>query len=102
MTTAAPPAHLPVAPGALPVHVITVSDTRTAAEDKSGALLRDELSAAGFACRGPAIVRDERDEIAAAILSALTGGARAVVLNGGTGVAPRDVTVEVVEALLEK
>ena len=76
------------------VTVITVSDTRVAANDKSGALLRDSLTAAGFTVAPGVIVHDEQDLIRAAILHALDGGARAVILTGGTGLAPRDVTPE--------
>lgn len=49
------------------VHVITVSDTRTAADDKSGALLKERLTGAGHNVRGPTIVKDERTLIHAAI-----------------------------------
>lgn len=84
------------------VHVITVSDTRTAADDKSGALLKERLAQAGHTVVGPVIVKDERALIHAAILQAVAEGAQAVVLNGGTGIAPRDVTPEVVTPLLDK
>jgi molybdenum cofactor biosynthesis protein B len=87
------------------VHIctITVSDTRTAETDESGKLLRERLSAAGFELGRHVLVRDEPDEVKALLLD-ITGasGVEAVVLTGGTGIAPRDRTYEVVEALFNK
>ncbi|MEW5854295.1 MAG: MogA/MoaB family molybdenum cofactor biosynthesis protein [Myxococcota bacterium] len=85
-----------------PIAVITVSDTRTSADDTSGATLRDKLQEAGFHVGDPVIVKDEPWQIRVAIEQALNGGARAVILNGGTGLAPRDGTPEVVEKMLDK
>ncbi|MBI5495414.1 MAG: molybdenum cofactor biosynthesis protein MoaB [Deltaproteobacteria bacterium] len=90
------------APGPIRCHVITVSDTRTAADDRSGALLVERLAAAGHTVTGPVIVRDQANLIRVAVLEALQAGARAVILNGGTGITPRDVTPEALIPLLEK
>jgi molybdenum cofactor biosynthesis protein B len=49
-----------------------------------------------------AIVPDEKDAVRAAIEDAITRGAAAVIVTGGTGIAPRDITYEVVESLFEK
>jgi molybdenum cofactor biosynthesis protein B len=84
------------------VATITVSDSRTLADDTSGARLGTELSAAGFTVMPHAIVPDDKDAVRAAIEHAITEGAAAVILTGGTGIAPRDITYEVVESLLEK
>jgi molybdenum cofactor biosynthesis protein B len=94
--------HRAHAPARLDVAVITVSDTRTGATDESGALVRKLLEERGHRVASVAVVRDERDEIAAALRTALAGAAQAVVLNGGTGVSPRDVTIETVEPMLDK
>jgi molybdopterin adenylyltransferase len=96
--------HGPVAAGR-PVRVaaITVSDTRTEADDEGGARLRDRLEAAGFVVSMRALVRDEPDEIHAVIARVCDGDlADAIVTTGGTGLAPRDRTYEVISALLDK
>ncbi|HVP28619.1 MAG TPA: MogA/MoaB family molybdenum cofactor biosynthesis protein [Myxococcota bacterium] len=87
----------------VPTVVITVSDTRTVETDAGGALAEALLQAAGHAVVSREIVRDEPAAIAAAVEGALARpGVGAVVLTGGTGVAPRDVTPEAVEPLLER
>ena len=83
------------------VVTVTVSDTRTAADDASGRALGEELAA--FVVVRHAIVKDEPDAIAALVRGvAERGEADAVVLTGGTGIAPRDRTYEALEALFEK
>lgn len=94
--------HRRHAPHRLRVAVITVSDTRTAESDDSGKLLRRLLEEAGHELASYALVKDERPSIAKALEEALAGPAQAVVLNGGTGISPRDVTIEAVEPLLDK
>jgi len=87
----------------VPTVVITVSDTRTAETDTGGALLAERLAAAGHTVAGREIVPDEPDVIAGAVRAALAReGVRAIVVTGGTGVAPRDVTPESVEPLLDR
>src|SRR5947209_2236748 len=87
----------------LRVVTLTVSDTRTAADDTSGDTLRAALTGAGFDLLRHAIVPDEptrvRDEIVRAIDD---DGADAVISTGGTGIAPRDQTYEAVTALIDK
>jgi molybdenum cofactor biosynthesis protein B len=85
------------------VAAITVSDTRTAADDEGGARLRERLEAAGFVVPVQQIVRDEPDELRAAIARVCEEDlADAIVTTGGTGIAPRDRTYEAVCALLDK
>lgn len=83
--------------------VLTVSDTRSEANDTSGARIRELLAEAGHRCSRYAIVRDEPDLIRERI-RALAGdpSVDAMLLNGGTGLAPRDTTFEAVEGLLDK
>ena len=81
---------------------VTVSDTRTAATDESGTVLREELTRAGHAPERHAIVPDEPERVRAAIEEAGAQGIEVVVLAGGTGITPRDRTYEAVESLLEK
>jgi len=85
------------------VAIITVSDTRRGADDTSGALAERLLARAGAAVAPRAWVRDDVRAIRAALAKALrTRGVDVVVLTGGTGMAPRDVTPDAVEPLLER
>jgi molybdenum cofactor biosynthesis protein B len=85
------------------VATITVSDTRTAADDAGGETLRERLGAAGFVVTSGEIVRDDADALRAVVARICDRDeADAIVSTGGTGIAPRDVTYEAVEALLEK
>lgn len=95
--------HRSAAPESIAVAVITVSDTRTLETDTGGALVAQMLTEAGHTVAAREIVKDEGDAIRAAAQKALdTDDVRAVILTGGTGVAPRDVTPESVEPLLER
>jgi len=88
---------------AVPCWVVTVSDTRTPETDTGGALVAELLAAGGHPLAGREIVPDDPERIRGALESALgREGVRAVVLTGGTGVAPRDVTPDSVEPLLER
>ncbi len=83
--------------------VITVSDTRTAETDTGGKLLAEILEGGGHPVAAREIVRDEPDAICAALDAALaTEGVGAVILTGGTGVAPRDVTPDTVAPRLDR
>lgn len=88
---------------AVPIAVMTVSDTRTLADDKSGAILVDRLQAVGHVLAARAIVRDEQAAISAQLRAWIGDPAIAVVIaTGGTGVTGRDVTPEAFEALYDK
>lgn len=81
--------------------VLTVSDTRTMETDEGGRTLIRLLEAAGHATTQRAIVRDEPSAIRAAIEAWVGDEAiDAVVSTGGTGIARRDTTIEVVRSLL--
>jgi molybdenum cofactor biosynthesis protein B len=83
------------------VVTVTVSDTRTAADDLSGRALAEELAA--FTLVRHVIVPDEPDGILAVIREVMENDeGDAIVLTGGTGIAPRDRTFEAVEALFDK
>jgi molybdopterin adenylyltransferase len=85
------------------VATVTVSDTRTAADDEGGATLRERLEAAGFVVSMHAIVPDDPDQLRALIARVCDGDlADAIVTTGGTGIAPTDRTYEAIDALLEK
>jgi molybdenum cofactor biosynthesis protein B len=86
----------------LRVATITVSDTRTPADDEGGRKLREALVAAGFSLAPHAIVKDEPEEIRRALEACAGDATDAIVTTGGTGIAPRDQTYEAVSAMLEK
>jgi molybdenum cofactor biosynthesis protein B len=85
------------------VAALTVSDSRSTANDVSGDRLQERLEAAGMVVTFRAIVRDEPDELRAIVARVCDGDlADAIVTTGGTGVAPRDQTYEALEGLIEK
>ncbi|MBB4264689.1 molybdenum cofactor biosynthesis protein B [Roseospira visakhapatnamensis] len=89
----------------LPVRlaVLTVSDSRTLADDRSGDVLVERLRAAGHTLADRAIVRDEADAIEARLRAWVADPAvDAVVATGGTGVTGRDVTPEAFARVVEK
>ena len=95
--------HKAQAPPTVGCFVITVSDTRTEANDTSGRAIRELLQAAGHSVTGHAIVRDEPSEVAALVRSRLDdGGTQVIITTGGTGISARDATFEAVNALFEK
>lgn len=85
------------------VAVLTVSDTRTAAEDGSGDAVAAWAAARGLELTERALVPDESDAIAARLAGWCDADAADVVFTtGGTGLAPRDVTPEATRAVLER
>ncbi|MCK1991845.1 MogA/MoaB family molybdenum cofactor biosynthesis protein [Peribacillus muralis] len=83
--------------------VITVSDTRNEKTDKSGALMMELLEAHGHEVTRYEIVKDEKDVIQAAVTAGCRSGKVDIILmNGGTGIAKRDVTIESVRELMTK
>lgn len=83
--------------------VITVSDTRTERDDTGGGLLCERLIAAKARILRHERVTDDEASIEAVVTAAcLEPEVDVVVLTGGTGIASRDVTAEVVERLLHK
>ena len=83
--------------------VVTVSDTRDENTDTSGQTIKQLLAAEGHQTTSYRIVKDEPAQIRALLIQALENGdVDAVIVNGGTGIAPRDGTYEVVSRLLEK
>ncbi len=87
--------------GSVACAVLTISDTRTADTDGSGRCIRELLEGNGHQVAHYAIHRDEPQLVRAAI-AALPAPIQVVLLNGGTGIAPRDTTYEAVAGLIEK
>ena len=83
--------------------VITVSDTRTPETDKSGLLMQQLLKTAAHQVQDYMILKDEPVLIRRAVLERCQRpDIDAILLNGGTGIAPRDTTYDSIETLLEK
>jgi molybdenum cofactor biosynthesis protein B len=88
---------------ALRIAVLTVSDTRDIADDKSGQTLADRIEKSGHVLAGRAIVKDEVGEIRQRVQGWIDDkGIDVVISTGGTGFTGRDVTPEAVEPLFEK
>lgn len=88
--------------GAVPLAVVTVSDTRTPETDVSGQTIRDLATAAGHVIVDYRIVKDEPVEVLQALNDFSGGLARIIIFNGGTGIGRRDRTYDVISKALEK
>jgi len=87
----------------LNIAVLTISDTRALADDKSGATLADRLTAAGHRLAAREIATDDVEAIRAVIRRWIAdAGIDVIITTGGTGFTGRDVTPEAVEPLFEK
>ena len=95
--------HAAQATDAVTCGILTISDTRTEAEDKSGQIIRDLLAEGGHSVGHYAVVKDDASQIGRLIEAIVDqGNCQAILTNGGTGIAARDTTYEAVTALLEK
>ena len=82
------------------IAVLTVSDTRTLADDSSGAILCDRIKAAGHRLVERAIVKDEVPQIVSRLSTWIDDPAiDCVITTGGTGMTGRDVTPEALERI---
>ncbi len=85
------------------IAVLTVSDTRSPSDDRSGQVLVERLTGAGHVLADRTIVRDDRDAIAGQLRKWIADPAIDVVIStGGTGLTGRDVTVEAHRDVYEK
>lgn len=95
--------HRRSAPPSVRCGVLTVSDTRTVETDRGGALLVELLEAGGHTIAARQIVADDPEQIRSILLQWVGEPAiDAVLLTGGTGIAPRDRTYETITELLTK
>ena len=85
------------------IAILTMSDTRTLADDKSGSALADLIAEAGHRVVDRALVRDDVAQIRAKVQGWIADpGIDVVITTGGTGFTGRDVTPEAVKPLFEK
>ena len=95
--------HRGAAPVSIACAVVTISDTRTPATDKSGTLIVEFLQGAGHRVIDRQIVPDEPDKIRPLLMQyGLRSDIDAALLTGGTGISPRDRTFETISAMLTK
>jgi len=95
--------HKEKAAKSLGIMVITVSDTRVETTDQSGQVIKEMLVGVGHRIVGYQIVKDEPNEIENLLRQTLgRKDLEVIILNGGTGIAPRDGTYEVVDRLMQK
>ena len=88
---------------AVSIAVLTVSDTRTAANDTSGDTLADRIASAGHVVAGRAIEHDDAEAIEAHLRRWIADPAiDCVITTGGTGITGRDVTPEAFDRVVEK
>jgi molybdopterin adenylyltransferase len=88
---------------AVNIAVLTVSDTRTEADDKSGRALVEMIGASGHRVAARQIVKDDKDAIATQLRRWIADSEIDVVIStGGTGVTGRDVTPEAFQSVYEK
>jgi molybdenum cofactor biosynthesis protein B len=87
----------------LRIAVLTVSDTRSLEDDKSGTTLAERITAAGHLVAARAIVTDDVEKIRGQVEAWIADpGVDVIITTGGTGFTGRDVTPEAVEPLFEK
>lgn len=85
------------------IAVLTVSDTRDLAEDRSGDVLAARLTEAGHVLARRQIIRDEQSDIEAQLRDwVMADDIDVIISTGGTGLTGRDVTVEAHKAVYEK
>ncbi|WP_442595471.1 MogA/MoaB family molybdenum cofactor biosynthesis protein [Neobacillus sp. D3-1R] len=95
--------HKKTAISSINCKIITVSDTRNMDTDKSGHLMKELLETSGHIVVDYTIVKDEAEPIKEAVLAGCQNSDIDVILiNGGTGIAKRDVTIETVKPLFDK
>ena len=95
--------HKAHAPTSVSCFVLTVSDTRTEANDAGGQAIRELLQSGGHTVTGHAIVRDEPDEVTVTVRTELANGqSQVIITTGGTGITSRDGTFEAIDRLLDK
>jgi len=93
--------HRKDAPKSVRCFVLTISDTRTEANDTSGDAIRELLSGAGHELTGGQIVRDDPDAVRASVTTQ-AANTDVIITTGGTGVTARDSTYEAISGVLSK
>lgn len=88
--------------GPVSVAIVTVSDSRTPETDTNAAFLREQLEAEGNGVTAYQIIKDEPDQVSEVLDKMADTNVQVIIFNGGTGIAPRDTTFDVLNRKLEK
>ena len=94
--------QLAAAQGPVRVGIVTVSDTRTEADDRNGQFLTQALTDTGHLRALYQIIPDEPEAVIAVLDEAVDAGVQVLLFNGGTGIARRDTTYDALSGKLEK
>jgi molybdenum cofactor biosynthesis protein B len=88
--------------GPVSVAIVTVSDSRTPETDTNAIFLREQLESDGNNVIAYQIIKDEPDQVVDVLDKMAASDAQIILFNGGTGIAPRDTTFDVLNRKLEK
>ena len=88
--------------GPVSVAIVTVSDSRTPETDTNAAFLREQLESDGNSVPAYQIIKDEPDQVSDVLDKMAETEVQIIIFNGGTGIAPRDTTFDVLARKLEK
>ena len=95
--------HRTLSPAHVPCFVLSMSDTRTLAQDTSAQAIVDLLEGGGHSVVGRALLKDEPTEVTALVRDEIERRtARVIITTGGTGIAKRDSTYEALVGLFDK
>lgn len=88
--------------GPIAIAIVTVSDSRSEADDDNGAWLAEQIVTAGHRVCDYRVLPDEPELIVGALEECAAGEAQIVLFNGGTGISKRDSTFDAISSRLEK
>jgi molybdenum cofactor biosynthesis protein B len=88
--------------GPISFAVITVSDSRTEAEDESGKFIQNRMQEAGHRLVSYRLLKNDLEAIHHDVIKLVDAKVGCILTTGGTGLSPRDVTIEAVTPLLDK
>lgn len=95
--------HRKAAPASVGVGILSVSTTRTLENDESGRWIAKQAQKEGYQVRFHQVITDDITAIRAAALKAIRDhGLQALLVTGGTGITPKDVTIEAIQPLFAK
>lgn len=88
--------------GSIRIAIVTVSDTRTAENDNNGKYLHEQAAALGHVVVNYRVIPDEPADVERSLEELGGSDVQLIFINGGTGISPRDTTIDVVGRKLDK